>query len=215
MSESFARTICGWTDKLPQDCRQDADAILLGAAKGGADLPDLAALAGEIYARSLPENPDKDRDEAFEERSVRLEATFGGAGVLNGDLSPECASIVGTVLDALSAPAGAEDTRSQAQRYHDGLHEAMWRLRFCIMMDSWTARRQTGPKPSSGRADVYARLSEIYDAAESVPHPDRARHRPTAWVARLARVYGWAKLQSVRPSARRGVWQVRTSTMAA
>ena len=33
-----------------------------------------------------------------------------------------------TVLDALSAPAGAEDDRSQAQRYHDGLHEAMQRL---------------------------------------------------------------------------------------
>jgi hypothetical protein len=33
--------------------------------------------------------------------------------------------MVGTVLDALSAPAGAEDTRSQAQRYHDGLQEAM------------------------------------------------------------------------------------------
>ena len=32
------------------------------------------------------------------------------------------------MLDALSAPAGAEDTRSQAQRYHDALHEAMQRL---------------------------------------------------------------------------------------
>ena len=32
------------------------------------------------------------------------------------------------VLDALSAPAGAEDDRSQAQRYHDALHEAMHRL---------------------------------------------------------------------------------------
>jgi hypothetical protein len=32
MSESYARTICGWTDKLPQDCRPDADAILLAAA---------------------------------------------------------------------------------------------------------------------------------------------------------------------------------------
>jgi len=125
ISESFARTICGWTGKLPQDCRPDADAILLGAAKGGVDLRDLGGLAAEIYARSLPENPGEDRDEAFEDRSVRLETTFDGAGVLDGDLTPECASIVGTVLDALSAPAGAEDTRSQAQRYHDALHEAM------------------------------------------------------------------------------------------
>ena len=128
ISESFARTICTWTDKLPQDCREDADAILLGAAAGGAELRDLAGLAAEIYTRSLPEDPDKKQDQAFEDRSVRLETTFDGAGVLTGDLSPECASIVGTVLDALSAPAGAEDTRSQAQRCHDALQDAMQRL---------------------------------------------------------------------------------------
>jgi hypothetical protein len=128
LTESFARTICTWTGKLPEDCRPDADAILLGAAQSGADLRDLAGLAAEIYARSLPEDPGKKRDQAFEDRSVKLETTFGGAGVLTGDLSPECASIVGTVLDALSAPAGAEDDRSQAQRYHDALHEALQRL---------------------------------------------------------------------------------------
>ena len=128
MSESYARTICAWTDKLPEDCRPAADAILLGAAGAGMDLRDLAALAAEIYARSLPDTPDDDKDEAFEDRSVRLETTFEGAGVLGGDLTPECAAVVGAVLDALSAPAGAEDTRSQAQRYHDGLQEAMRRL---------------------------------------------------------------------------------------
>jgi hypothetical protein len=37
--------------------------------------------------------------------------------VLHGDLTPECAAIVAAVLDALSAPAGAEDTRTHAQRY--------------------------------------------------------------------------------------------------
>ena len=128
MSESYARAICGWTDKLPQDCRADADAILVAAAGAGMDLRDLTALAAEIYARSLPDAPDRDEDEAFEDRSVRLETTFEGAGVLNGDLTPECAAVVGAVLDALSAPAGAEDTRTRAQRYHDALQEAMRRL---------------------------------------------------------------------------------------
>ncbi len=128
ISESFARTICAWTNRLPEDCREAADAILLAAANGGADLRDLAGLAAEIYARSLPEDAGKDQQEAFEDRSVRLETTFEGAGVLTGDLTPECASVVQTVLDALSAPAGAEDTRSQPQRYHDALHEAMQRL---------------------------------------------------------------------------------------
>ena len=128
MSESYARAICGWTDKLPEDCRADADAILVTAAGAGMDLRDLAALAAEIYARSLPDAPDQDEDGAFGDRSVRLETTFGGAGVLGGDLTPECAAVVGAVLDALSAPAGAEDTRSHAQRYHDALQEAMRRL---------------------------------------------------------------------------------------
>ena len=62
VAESVARTICGWTDKLPQECQEDADAILLGAAAGGADVADLAGLAGEIYARSLPRDKIKDKD---------------------------------------------------------------------------------------------------------------------------------------------------------
>ena len=127
MTESCARTICQWTDKLPGDCRADADEILLGAAQAGMDLRDLGGLAAEIYARSRPEDAEE-KDQAFEDRSVKLEATFDGAGVLSGDLTPECAAVVRAVLDALAAPAGAEDTRSQAQRCHDGLHEAMQRL---------------------------------------------------------------------------------------
>src|SRR5216683_7209984 len=128
MSESVARTICQWTGKLPEDCRDAADEILIAAATAGVDLRDLAELAGEIYQRSLPDPPDDDPDETFEDRSVRLETTFQGAGVLGGDLTPACAAVVGAVLDALSAPAGAEDTRSHQQRYHDALQEAMRRL---------------------------------------------------------------------------------------
>ena len=128
LSECYGRAICQWTDKLPEDCRPAADAILLSAAKAGMDLRDLAGLAAEMYERSRPDLPDEDPARTFEDRAVRLETTFQGAGVLNGDLTPECAAVVGAVLDALSAPAGAEDTRSHAQRYHDALQEAMRRL---------------------------------------------------------------------------------------
>jgi hypothetical protein len=128
MSESIARTICQWTDKLPGDCRDAADDILVAAAVAGMDLRDLAALAWEMLDRYRPDHADDDPDDGFEDRSVRLDTTFQGAGVLGGDLTPECAAIVGAVLEALSAPAGAEDTRSHAQRYHDALEEAMRRL---------------------------------------------------------------------------------------
>jgi Domain of unknown function (DUF222)/HNH endonuclease len=127
LSRSYARTICTWTDKLPEDCRDSADAILVSAAQMGMELPDLAALAAEIEARSRPDVPDEDGPR-FEDRALKLETTFGGAGVMTGDLSPECAAVVSAVLDALSAPRGAEDERSHFQRYHDALEEACRRL---------------------------------------------------------------------------------------
>src|SRR5579863_299063 len=125
--ESVAGTICGWTGRLPQDCRDAADAILVAAAVSGASLADLARLAAEIYARSRPSDPDEP-DGGFDDRSVRLETTFEGAGVLGGDLTPECTAVVTAVLDALSAPAGAGDLRTHGQRYHDALLDAMQRL---------------------------------------------------------------------------------------
>ena len=47
---------------------------------------------------------------------------------MHGDLTPECAEVVGRVLDALGAPAGKDDDRTKDQRYHDALAEAMRRL---------------------------------------------------------------------------------------
>jgi Domain of unknown function (DUF222) len=125
VSESYARKICEWSGKLPPDCRDAADAILVAAAQAGADLADLVQLAAEMYARSLSESGDDQPEESFEDRRVTVETTFGGAGVISGDLTPECAAVVRAVLEALSAPMGAEDTRTREQRYHDGLQEAM------------------------------------------------------------------------------------------
>jgi Domain of unknown function (DUF222) len=127
LTESMARTVCGWTDKLSRECRPAADEILVAAARAGARREDLAALAAEIYARSLPD-PDDDPGPDFEDRRLRVETTFQGAGVISGDLTPECAAIVTAVLESLAAPMGAEDTRTREQRYHDGLQEAMRRL---------------------------------------------------------------------------------------
>jgi len=127
LTKSYARTICGWTDRLPEDCRDRADEILAGAALKGMGLADLAGLAAEIYTRSRPDVPDEDVLR-FEDRALKLETTFGGAGVLAADLTPECAAVVAAVLDALSAPRDADDDRTHAMRYHDGLEEACRRL---------------------------------------------------------------------------------------
>jgi hypothetical protein len=156
VSESYGRTICRWTDKLPEKFRQESDELLVQAAAAGLGLADLSALFAEMYQRARADLPDEDPDHAFGDRGVRLETTFQGAGVMTGDLTPECAAIVGKVLDALSAPAGAEDDRTQEQRYHDALAEAMRPLCFCVMMDSCVTFRQTGRKPSSGRACTRA-----------------------------------------------------------
>jgi len=125
LTESMARTVCHWTDKLPEDCRGSADTILVAAAKAGARQRDLAELAAEIYARSLPAPDDDGSQQSFEDRKLRVETTFDGAGLMAGDLTPECAAVVTAVLESLSAPCGSEDTRTRDQRYHDALEEAM------------------------------------------------------------------------------------------
>ena len=129
VSPSWARHICAWTDQFPADSRDDADAILLAAAAGGAVLPDLATLAEEMRRRTAAPDPDGPHgDEGFDERRVRLGLTFGGAGVLEGDLTPACAAALQAVLEALAKKAGSEDVRTAPQRRHDALEEACRRL---------------------------------------------------------------------------------------
>ena len=128
VSESAGRLICLWTDKLPLEYRDAADEQLLAAFAGGLGLADLASLFAEMYVRARGDLPDQDPGREFADREVKLATTIGGAGVLHGDLTAECAAAVAAVLDALAAPAGKEDDRTKGQRYHDALAEAMRRL---------------------------------------------------------------------------------------
>ena len=126
VSSSWAREICGLTDKLPESARADADAILLAAAAEGAELRDLAGLA-EQMRRRLAE-PDRDRGRGLEDRRLRLATTVGGAGKLDGDLTGQCAAALQVVLDCLGKKMGPEDDRTRGQRDHDALAEACRRL---------------------------------------------------------------------------------------
>ena len=113
--------ICLWTDKLPQEHRDAGDEQLLAAFAGGLGLADLAGLFAEMFVRARGDLPDQDPGREFADREVKLATTIGGAGVVHGDLTAECAAAVAAVLDALSAPAGKEDDRTKGQRYHDAL----------------------------------------------------------------------------------------------
>ena len=126
--ESAGRLVCLWTDKLPLEYRDQGDEQLLAAFAGGLGLADLAALFAEMYVRARGDLPDQDPGREFADREVKLATTIGGAGVMHGDLTAECAAAVAAVLDALGAPAGKEDDRTKGQRYHDALAEAMRRL---------------------------------------------------------------------------------------
>src|SRR5215468_6397131 len=116
LSPSWAREICDWTSRLPDDRRSDADEILAAAARGGASLAALAGLAQEMYERSCRDGgpgcggpgcggPGCDgpgqRDDGFEDRWLRLGITFRGAGRAEGDLTPGCAAALDAVLEAL------------------------------------------------------------------------------------------------------------------
>jgi hypothetical protein len=126
VSESVALQLAQWTQVIPDEFRGQAEEILVAAARAGATLRALAEICGEIRSRTAP--PDPDGKDPRLDRALFLDTTLDGAGLLRGDLTPECAAMVQAVLDALSAPDGGGDLRTKAQRYHDALEEAMRRL---------------------------------------------------------------------------------------
>ena len=128
VSESVGRLICLWTSKLPEKFREESDELLLAAAAGGLGVEELASLFAQMYERARGDLPDEDPGRDLADRGLKLATTFGGAGVIRGELTAECAEVVGRVLDALGAPAGKDDDRTKEQRYHDALAEAMRRL---------------------------------------------------------------------------------------
>ena len=176
LSASWARRVCDWSERLPEHNRDDADAILAGAARGGAELADLAGLAEQMYAHSRTD-PDDDPDDGFDDRRLWLDLTLAGAGRLNGDLTPGCAAAVSAVLEALGKRAGQEDTRTAAQRRHDALEEACHRLIAAGMLP--------GRAGQPTHAQVHITLAQL----RSLPGASEAE---AAWrAAAAARSLGW------------------------
>jgi hypothetical protein len=123
VTDSLAFTIADWTRKLPAPMRDETDRILLQAAAAGASLDDLAVIAAcaiETWRAQQPGPDDPDPGDRY----LQLGTTFGDAGVIRGDLTPECATAVRAVLEALGKKAGPEDDRTDGQRFHDALQLA-------------------------------------------------------------------------------------------
>jgi len=120
ISESWADEIMKWTKDLPAELRDATDKVLADAATAGACLDDLAAIVAYALQQWRSQHPDQD-PEGFDDRYVAVGTTFGGAGVIRGNLTPECAAAVQAVLEALGKNHGREDHRSEGQRFHDAL----------------------------------------------------------------------------------------------
>jgi Domain of unknown function (DUF222) len=123
ISDSWGREIVSWLGRLPEELRDGTEEILAQAASAGASLDDLATIVAAALAQWEAEHPDED-DDGFPDRFLQVETTFGGAGVIRGDLTPECAAAVTAVLEALGKKAGPEDDRTTPQRFHDALQLA-------------------------------------------------------------------------------------------
>src|SRR5262249_19901244 len=176
ISVSWARAVCGWSDRLPAGMRGDADQILVEAAAGGAELAGLAGLGQQMYERSRSGEPDGD-DDGFNDRRLLLDLTFAGAGRLTGDLTPGCAAAVNAVLEALGKPAGPEDLRTVTQRRHDALEEACRRLIAAKMVPG-----RAGPPTQALVHITLAQLRNLPGASEA----------EAAWrAAAAARGHGW------------------------
>jgi len=124
LTKSVALQLAKWTRPILGEFRQRTEEILVAAARAGADLRSLAAICAEIRYRTATPDPDDENDKQLD-RAVSFDTTLDGAGVLHGDLTPECAAMVQAVLDVLSAPDSGGDLRTRPQRYHDALEEAM------------------------------------------------------------------------------------------
>ena len=176
LSPSWARHLCEWSDRLPEDRRSDADEILAGAARGGADLAALAGLAREMYERSCQDGDTEPEEDRFTDRWFRLGITFQGAGRAEGDLTPGCAAALAAVLEALGKKAGPEDTRTSWQRRHDALEEACRRLIRAGMVPARAGQ------PT--QVLVHLTLAQVREATGASAAED-------AWAAARAAQPGW------------------------
>ena len=178
VTKSVALQLARWTGPIPAEFREQAEEILVAAARAGADRRALAQICAEIRYRTAPPDPQDENDKHLD-RGLSLGTTFDGAGVIHGDLTPQCAAMVQAVLDALAVPEGRGDLRTRPQRYHDALAEAMKRLLASDLVP------QRAGQPTRALVHIYfAELREM-DAGSALQDKWIAEYR-AQWAAHRA-----------------------------
>src|SRR5258708_6880895 len=122
VSVSWGRRIGDWTDPLPAEVRDDADAELLSAVGHGASLHDLAQIAEEL--RRVHARPDDDEGDGFADRKARLGRTFGAAGRLVGALKFRRTVEPESTLDSRASGRGPEGDPTLPQCRHHSMAQA-------------------------------------------------------------------------------------------
>ena len=178
ITRSWLAKITVVTGKIREDRRAEAEKVIAELARDGQLGPrDLWRLANEIRDRAPAEDPrDDDPDRGFADRSLRLEVTLDGAGTLTGQLSPECAAAVGSLVRRFAARRGSEDTRTAPQRNHDALLEICLRL-----LGTDLSAPAAGGTPV--QMTVTASLADLYDLDDGSAMQQLWIDRAAAWFA--------------------------------
>jgi hypothetical protein len=188
LTVSVARRVGKVTAKIDDDgIRACVDEMIVTAAMAGSDEHDLMVIAGAAVERFAPPDPDK----PVKDRDLTLETTFEGAGVLRGELTPECAAMVGAVLTRLALKQGKDDDRSKGQRQHDALQEMARRL-----LGSDVLPKQGGHAVT---ANVHMWLGDLLDL-------DDGSVLARAWTERYAAKWAAKRIEAAQGRGDGGAW---------
>jgi uncharacterized protein DUF222 len=188
LTASVARRVGAVTGKIDDDgIRACVDEMIVTAAMCGSGEHDLMVIAGAAVERFAPPDPDQ----PVKDRDLSLETTFEGAGVLRGDLTPECAAMLGAVLTRLALKQGTADDRSKGQRQHDALQEMARRL-----LGSDLLPKQGG---HAVMANVHMWLGDLLDL-------DDGSVLARAWTERYAARWAAKRIEAAEGRGDGGAW---------
>jgi hypothetical protein len=188
LTVSVGRRIGKLTGKIDDDdIRTCVDEMIVTAAMVGSTEHDLMVIAAAALERFAPPDPDR----PVKDRDLRLDTTFEGAGVLRGELTPECSAMLGAVLSRLAIKQGKEDDRSKGQRQHDALQEMARRLLGADLLPKQGGHAVT--------ANVHMWLGDLLDL-------DEGSVLARAWTERYAAKWAAKRIEAAEGLGDGGAW---------